>query len=111
MTSYDFDERLSDLERGHNALQIGFDTGEQRGTARIAQPKPHHCGPTVQQQVDGEVFVLRDDCCANFIGVGANGRIRTPQEPAIRNVLAEVTGRRDAASESGRELRVDEEAH
>jgi hypothetical protein len=36
------------------------------------------------------VFVLRDDGCADFIGVGANGRIRSRQERATRHVLAEV---------------------
>lgn len=65
----------------------------------------------MQQQVYGEVFILRDDGCTDFIGVGANGRIRSRQDPAIRNVLAEVAGRGDAASEGGRELGVDDEAH
>jgi hypothetical protein len=65
----------------------------------------------VQQQVYGEIFVLRDDSSADFVGVGENGRIRSRQEPAIRNVLAEVTARGDAASERGRELGVDDETH
>lgn len=45
MTSYDFDERLSALERGHNAPQIGFDSGEQGGTARVAKPSHTTAGP------------------------------------------------------------------
>ena len=44
-----------------------------------------------QPQVYGEVFVLREDCCADVIGVGANARIRSHQEPAMRNVFEELT--------------------
>ena len=109
--SSDFDQRFPAPERSNNPAQIGVDTREERFAARVAQAEPHDGRSTMEQQVDGEVFVLRDDGCSHRFGVGANGRLGSRQEPAVSHVLAHVTGRCDTTSEGRRELSVDDEAH
>jgi hypothetical protein len=106
----EFDERFPSFECRDDGRQFSFETTQQFRTASVSDANPNDCGALVQNPVDREVFVLRDDRRSCLSSVRANLVIRGLCKSTIGHVLRRVADRFNSSCERWRELSVDEEA-
>lgn len=66
------DEWLPAFEGRNDRRQFGGEATEQFGPTRVPHSNPHDCRTFVQESVDGEVFILRDDHRTDLGGVDTN---------------------------------------
>jgi hypothetical protein len=104
------DKRFPAFERCNDRREFDCETAQQFGPSRISDPNPDDRRALVQNPVDSEVFVLRDDHGSSFSGVRADRVVGRLSAPRIGNVLGQVAERFNLSREGGWKLSVDEEA-
>lgn len=109
-TLRELDECFSSLERCDDPPKLRVETPQQLHTTSVPDSDPHDGRTVVQEEVDDEVLVLRDDHRARFRSPRTNLRIRSPLQTEISDMFGLVAARLDVARQRWWKLGVYEKA-
>jgi hypothetical protein len=108
--SRNLDECFTAFERADDRAEVSIDTAQQFRAARVSCPDLHDSRTAMQNVVDREVLVLRDDHCRGARSALADGIVGGRRETTICDMLRHVTDAGNLARECWRKLRIDEKA-
>jgi hypothetical protein len=108
VASCEFDDGFTSFERIDDVREFRFEARQQLRASSLSNSNPDDGWIFVQQSMDCEVFVLRNDRGADFRSFFPNVVVRRGQQSTISNVLSAVSKGFNSSCQRRRELCDDE---